>query len=132
MPSPGRIAIFTSSLSLFVGLLVASYHVVQPMSSSGVDSHSLRRSKKNAAPGSRRRVVITCCSREPGLFRQSFRFERANLIGVRQCQRNVVVTVKQALLAKRLDVEAIRVLAIGRAPRLRVQVDRQLEAGKCL
>ena len=66
------------------------------------------------------------------MLRQSFRFERANLISVRQCQRNVIVTVEQALLAKRLDVEAIRMLAIGRVHRLRIEVDRQPEAGKCL
>jgi len=38
--------------------------------------------------------------------------------------------VEQALLAKRLDVKAIRMLAIGRVHRLRVQVNRQLETRK--
>src|SRR5437773_9002896 len=51
---------------------------------------------------------------------------------MRQCQRNVVATLKQALLAKRLDLEAIRMLSIRRVHRLRVQVDRQLETRKRL
>ena len=64
------------------------------------------------------------------MLRESFTFERANFVCVRKGQRNVVVAVEQALLAKRLDVEAIRVLTIGRVHRLRFEIDRQLESRK--
>src|SRR5262249_25217862 len=91
------------------------------------------RSKKSGAasnPGAASLDVYR--SREPGLLRKSFRFERADLVGVLERQRNVVVAVQQAFAPERIDVEAIRVRAVRRAHRLRLEVDRQLEAGKRL
>src|SRR5262245_16124027 len=97
MPSPGRIAIFIDVM----------------------------RAKNCGAVCSRRRVRSSYVnSREPGLFGEPFRFERANLVRMLQRQADLVEAVEQAMPAERIDVEAIRVGAVSRANGFRVEVDR--------
>ena len=69
------------------------------------DLHRRASARRGGAPSADRR-------REPRLLQQPLGLEGADLVGVAQRQRDVVVAAEQAVLAKRLDLEG-ELAAVG-------------------
>src|ERR1700676_2054085 len=70
-------------------------------------------------------------SEEPRLLGFALRLERANLVGVGERERDVVESVQQAVLAKRVDVEPEYRAAVGGRDSLPFEVDSELESREC-
>src|SRR6202011_3035828 len=69
-------------------------------------------------------------SEEPRLLGFALRLERANLVGVSKSERDVVESVHQAVLAKRVDLEPEYRAAVGGRDSLPFEVDGELEPGE--
>src|ERR1700732_3856426 len=67
-------------------------------------------------------------SEEPRLLGFALRLERANLVGVSKSERDVVESVQQAVLAKRVDLEPESRAAVGGRDSLPFEVDGELES----
>src|SRR5438876_12163761 len=67
---------------------------------------------------------------QPRLLGFALFLESANLVRVLQREADVVETIQQAMLAKRVHVEAEHAAAVRRRNRLSFEIDRQLESGK--
>src|ERR1700693_5631065 len=67
-------------------------------------------------------------SEEPRLLGFALRLERTNLVGVVKRERDVVESVQQAVLAKRVDVEPEYRATVGGRDGLLLEVDGELES----
>src|SRR4029453_16774666 len=77
------------------------------------------------------RMATFTGSHEPGLGGETLCFERADLVGVRQREADVVEPVQQAMLAEWLHLEAEDHRSVRRGDGLLIEIDRQAEAREC-